>query len=179
MSDSGELAVGRPDAMIEAGYLAFRYCGRMGGGACIVATGATGAVLEYRIQRNIVRNRRIVFENKQCYGVRIFTDAGPAGLCDHSAGVAKDCYMALSADGGLTDTEVQARGKILTGALPYEIEFVGDEIPQPKDAAWQNSIFVHLYWGDATYINQTSDIIGALPTNESFRIIKHDYDIKL
>lgn len=179
MSDSGQLAVGRPDAMVEAAYLGFRYCGGSGGGGCIVPAGATGVVLEYRLSRNIVRNRRIIFENKEFFGVRMYTDAGATMFCSYSLGVEVPTYMALSIDGNLTGPEVQAIGRQLSGALPYEIEFVGDEIPQPYEGAWASHIFVHLYWGSAGYINQVSDIIGPLPTNNSFRVVKHDYDIKL
>lgn len=179
MSESGRTNKGRPDAMVEAGFLAFRYCGGSGGGGCITPAGATGKVLTYRLQKFIVFNKRIVFENKEFFGVRFYTDAGPAGLCSHSLGVEVPVYMALSIDGNLTDAQVMAKGKVLTGALPYAIEFNSKDIPQPYEGGWADHIFVHLYWGNAGYINQTSDVIGALPTDNSFRIVKHDYDVKL
>lgn len=179
MSDAGRTDKGRPDAMVEAGYLAFRYCGGAGGGGCLVPAGATGVVLEYQLQRYIVFNKRIVFENKEFFGVRFYTDAGPDGFCSHTLGVEVPVYMALSIDGNLTDAEVQARGVPLTGALPYAIEFNAKDIPQPYEGGWASHIFVHLYWGSAGYLNQSSDIIGALPTENSFRITKHDYDVKL
>lgn len=177
--DAGRNNFGRPDAMVEASYLAFKYCGGSGGGTCVVPAGATGVVLTFRVPKFIVFNKRIIFENKEFFGVRFFTNAGPAGLCSYSLGVEKPVYMALSIDGNLTDAQVMARGKVLQGALPYDIEFNAKDIPQPYEGAWADHLFVHLYWGDAGYINQSSDIIGALPTNNSFRITKHDYDIKL
>lgn len=172
----GRLAVGRPDAMVDAGYQFFRFCGGSGGGGCLAPLGATGVVLSYRLQKFIVFNRRIVFENKEFFGVDVYTDAGPDGFCSYSLGSRVNTYMALSIDGNLTDAEVQARGVILTGALPYDVEFDAKDIPQPYENGWADHIFVHLYWGNAGYLNNnTTGVID----NSAFRIKKHDYDVRL
>ena len=176
MSDSGFKKVGRPDASVEAGFMFFQYCGGSGGGGCLPLLGVTGVVLAYKMPRFIVRNRRIIFENKEFLGVRIFNDGGAAGLCDHTLGSEVGFYMALSADGQLTDEEVQQRGVFLTGELPYDIEFLAKDIPQPAlGAEWLGYIFVHLYWGSTNYLNEG----GSVPDQFSMRIKKHDYDIQL
>lgn len=177
MGKQGEIDVGRPDGMLESsGYQFFRFCGGAGGGDCAVPLGATGVVLSYRLQKYIVRNRRIVFENKEFFGVDVYTDAGPSGFCSYSLGSRVNTYMALSIDGNLTDAEVQAQGVILTGATPYDVEFLGKDIPQPFDNGWSDHIFVHLYWGNAGYINNSTNFDIS---EFSLRIKKHDYDIKL
>lgn len=174
MSDSGFKAVGRPDANVDGGFIFYQYCGGKGGGGCLEPLGTTGIVLEYRMPRFIVRNRRIIFENKELFGVRIYSDGGAAGFCDHSLGVEQGFYMALSSDGNLTDEEVQSRGKFITGALPFDIEFLAKEIPQPAELSWDNQIFVHIYWGNANFINE-----GGAISEDAMRIKKHDYDIQL
>ncbi len=179
MGSGDKLAVGRPDAMVEAGYLFFKYCGGGGAGACVVPTGQTGVVLDYRLQRYIVYNKRIVFENKEFFGARFYTDAGSDGSCPNSLGSEVPFYMALSIDGNLTDAEVQAQGVQLSGALPYDIEFLSNKIPQPSEGAWSDHIFVHLYWGSSAYIWENSIAGATVPTDAAFRIKKHDYDIRL
>lgn len=176
MSDSGFKKVGRPDAGVNGGFIFFQYCGGIGGGGCIDPLGVDGVVFEYKMPRFIVRNRRIVFENKEFVGARIFSDGGASGLCDHSLGSDVGFYMALSADGNLTDEEVQSKGVFLTGELPYDIEFLAKDIPQPAgQAEWLGYIFVHLYWGSTSYLNEG----GAIPDQFSLRIKKHDYDIQI
>lgn len=175
MSNSGQLAVGRPDAEVEASYLYFRYCGGVGAGDCLTPIGATSIVLSYRIPRFVVRNRKIIFENRELFGIRIYTDGGSDGLCPNSLDVEQNWYIALSADGILTDAEIIARGQQLSGVLPYQIEFLEDDIPQPKEASWQGRIFVHIYWGSAVYLNEGLNPI----TEQSLRIIKHEFDQQL
>lgn len=174
MSDTGQGNVGRPDAQVDGGFIFYQYCGGKGGGGCVNPLGTTGKVLSYRMPRFIVRNKRIIFENKEFYGVRIYTDAGAAGLCSHSLGVEQGFYMALSSNGALTDAEVQAQGKFITGALPMDIEFLAKDIPQPVEAAWDGYIFVHLYWGNTGFVNE-----GGIITENSLRIKKHDFDTQL
>jgi len=174
-SNSGWKPVGRPDATLDGGFIFYMYCGGKGGGGCLDPLGTTGIVLAYRVPRFIVRNRRILFENKEFNGVRIFTDAGAGGLCSHTLGSEVGFYMALSADGQLTDAQVVQRGKHITGALPFDIEFLAKDIPQPAQGAeWLGYIFVHLYWGNTGYLNEGGEI-----DQYSMRIKKHDYDIQV
>jgi len=176
MSQSSKKPTGRPDAMVEAGHYLFQYSGGIGGGDCLTPLGVTGVVIELPVSKYITRNRRIIFENREFIGVRIYTDAGPPPfICLHSAGTEVPFYMALSIDGLLTPAEIIAQGVELSGPLPYEIEFLADRIPQPVQVGWTARIFIQLYWGNAGYVNQN----GSLPSLNSFLISKHDYDITL
>lgn len=174
--DTGKLAVGRPDAQVEAGYMAFMYCGGSGGGGCLTPLGLRSTKITFRIPRFVVYNRRIIFENKEFFGVRIYSDGGADGLgCPNSLGIEKPFYVALSADGNLTDAQVVAKNKQLSGALPYTIEFLAKDIPQPKEVSWGGFLFLHIVWNDATYLNA-----GSNPIDErSIALIKHDYDQQL
>ena len=174
MSNSGFCPVGRPDAMLEdANYLFFVYCGGMGGGGCVIPLGVTGVSYPVKIPKFITRNTKLVFENPEFIGIRLYTDAGPAGFCANSIGTEVPFYMALSVDGLLTGEQIMAQGVQLSGALPYSIEFNELKIPQPTHPDWDGNIYVQLYWGNAAYINGA----GGLPDNTTLQITKHDYEI--
>lgn len=175
MSDNGFQKVGRPDAGVDAGFLFMQYCGGSGAGGCLFPLGVTHAEIFFRMPRFIVRNKRIVFENKEFSGVRIFTNAGNNGLCANSLGSDVGFWMALSADGQLTEAQVKAKGKFISGALPYDIEFLAKDIPQPVGGDWLGYIVVQLVWADAGYMNEG----GGIPNQSSMRIKKHEYDIQL
>ncbi len=174
MSDTGQLKRGRPDAMVEAGYLFFRYCGGMGGGGCVSQLGITKTSFLIRIPKFIVHHRRIIFENKEFEGIRIYTDGGASGGCPSSIGTEVSWYMALSNSDVMSDADIMSRGIQLSGALPYQIEFREEKIPQPVDGGYSGVIYVHVLWGNTTYINE-----GGTIDTESVKIIKHDYDITL
>lgn len=173
-SDTGQLKVGRPDAGLDGGFILEMYCGGKGGGGCLDPLGVTGIAIPYKMPRSIVRHRRILLENKEFNGVRIYTDAGSNGLCAHSLGSEVGFYLALSVDGNLTAEEMQRQGKFISGALPYDIEFLAKDIPQPKDPLYDGYIYLQYYWGNAGYINE-----GGAIDQYSMRIKKHDYDIEL
>lgn len=181
MRNSGAEKQNRPDAMVEAGYLYFTYCGGMGAGFCLTPLGITGIALPFRVPKAITRNKRIIFENREFYGVRIYTNAGSNGLCDNSIGTEVPFYAALSADGQLTGEQVMAQGVQLSGPTPYEIEFKENKIPQPSELDWQNIIWLQLYWGSAAYLNELGQPTDTShkPDGSSFRIVKHDYEINL
>lgn len=174
MSDSGQIARGRPDAQVEASYLYFRYCGGMGGGGCLDPLGTTKTAFLLRMPKFIVHHRRIILENREFFGIRIYTDGGSTGFCAHSLGAEVSWYMALSNSDTMSDADIMSRGIQLSGALPYDIEFREDKIPQPIDGGYSGVIYVHVYWGNAGYINEN----GAIDQN-SVKIVKHDYDIVL
>lgn len=175
MSDNGYQKVGRPDAGVDAGFLFMQYCGGSGAGGCLFPLGVTHAEIFFRMPRFIVRNKRIVFENKEFTGVRIYNNGGAAGLCANSLGVEQGFWMALSADGQLTEDEVKTKGKFITGALPYDIEFLAKDIPQPVGGDWLGYIVVQLVWASPLYLNEG----GGIPNQNSMRIKKHEYDIQL
>lgn len=175
MSDSGYKKVGRPDSGIDAGFLFMQYCGGTGGGGCAFPLGVTHAEIYFKMPRFIVRNKRVVFENKEFMGVRIFTDGGASGFCPNSPGVEVGFWIALSADGQLTQDQVKAKGKFINGVLPYDIEFLAKDIPQPIGSDWLGYIVVQLVWDSLSYVNEGASI----PNQNSMRIKKHEYDIQL
>lgn len=176
-SNSGQLKVGRPDAGLDGGFIFEQYCGGKGGGGCLDPLGVTGIAIPYKMPRSIVRHRRILLENKELNGVRIYTDGGSSGgliPCPHTLGTEVGFYIALSVDGLLTDTQMQQQGKFIIGALPFDIEFLAKDIPQPKEPSYDGYIYLQYYWGNAGYINE-----GGAIGQYSMRIKKHDYDIEL
>lgn len=182
MSDSGQVKLNRPDAMVEAGYLYFTYCGGSGAGLCLLPLGISGIAIPFKVPKSITRNTRIIFENREFYGVRLWSNAGSNGLCPNSIGAPEmPFWAALSADGLLTGKQVMEQGVQLSGATPYEIEFKELKIPQPKDSNWQGRIYLQLYWDRPDLINelgQPSDS-SHRPDATSFRIVKHDYEINI
>lgn len=174
MSDTGQLNRGRPDAMVEAGFLFFRYCGGQGGGGCLVPLGVTKTSFLINIPKFIVHHRRIIFENKEFDGIRIYTDGGAFGGCPNTLGTEVSWYMALSNSGVMSDADIISKGLLLSGALPYQIEFGQEKIPQPVEGGYSGVIYVHVLWGNAGYINE-----GGTIDNNSIKIVKHDYDITL
>ena len=185
MSTSGRQNAGRPDAMVEGNKspagsyeadplaLFFTYCGGSGGGACILPMGVSSVVYDLMLPKRVVYNRRMVFLNREFYGVRIYSNGGPSGPCPNSLGVEQPFYMALSKDGLMTEAEVMAKGVVLSGPLPYEIELKANRIPQPTDPGYLARVFVHLVWGNPGYISST----GITPNRNSLQLVKHDYDI--
>lgn len=181
MSGSGMQKLNRPDAMVEAGFMYFTYCGGSGAGMCLTPLGITGIALPYRVSKAITRNKRIIFENREFYGVRIYTNAGSNGLCPNSIGSEVPFYAALSADGLMTPEQIMAQGVQLSGPTPYEIEFKENKIPQPINPGYANTIYLQLYWGNAGYLNELGEPVDTShkPTVNSFKIVKHDYEINL
>lgn len=152
-----------------------RYCGGAGGGGCLEPLGVTGIMLAYRVPKFITYNRKILFENKEFLGVRIYTDDGPAGFCDHSAGGERSWWMGLTSDSS-ADIETTAKaGYKLSGGLPYDIEFPADMCPQPTDSAWENIVYVAVFWGNTAYLN---DNVPATVAEICFDLKKHDKDTK-
>lgn len=194
MSDSGLQPRGRSNSQKDwqDQYRIWRYCGGGGAGACPDPLGAEGIVLKYRVQRDIVFNRKIVFQNSDFFGILIASDGGPDFFCSHSAGGYVDCYMGL-ADNDSEDLRAtaQAGGVILNGVadLGALIEFDAPKIPQPflseaegggPNPDWESAIYVYLWWGDPTYISAAGDIFnGGAIDERAFNIVKHDNDIKL
>jgi len=152
-----------------------RYCGGGGGGGCTEPLGVEGVMLAYRVPRFITFNRKIIFENKEFLGIQIFDDAGPAGFCDHSVGTEHSFWLGLTAD-GTEDIETAAkRGFELSGTPPYNIEFPADMCPQPDEAAWENIVYVAVWWGDAAFM--ISNVTGAV-TEQALDLKKHDKDTR-
>lgn len=179
ISNSGLQPTGRANTdMLETCRLLL-YCGGGGGGVCVEPSGATGVVLPYRVQKFITLNRKIIFQNKEFFGVRFYEDAGPDGFCSYSIGVEKPFWMGLAADPNL-DIETTAKAGVqLSGPLPYDVEFPRDKCPQPDDPAWENIIYVYVWWGSPGLILEGGQFVGPIPTTNSFDLVKHDKDSKI
>lgn len=151
------------------------YCGGSGGGGCVDPLGVEGVMLAYRVPKFITYNRKIIFENKEFLGIQIFTDAGPAGFCSHSVGAEASWWIGLTSDSGADIETVAKRGYQLSGDPPFDIEFPADLCPQPTEAAWENVVYVAVWWGDAGYI--AGNVPGAI-IEESLDLKKHDKDTR-
>jgi len=152
-----------------------RYCGGGGAGFCIAPLGVTGVMLAYRVPKFITHNRKILFQNREFHGVRIFTDGGAAGLCPNSALIEVPWHMGLTSDSGANIEATAKAGYQLSGALPYDVEFPADMCPQPIEATWGNIIYVAVFWGSGLLLNDNST--GTVITT-SFDLKKHDKDTK-
>ena len=192
MSESGLQFRGRPNSQkdLENQLNLYVYCGGGGAGACLDQLGAQGMVLRYRVQKDIVYNRKIVFENSDFFGVVIGTDAGSDGLgCSHSYGQDRDCYVGLGISASLPlEATAKKSGYVLNGFgdLGTLLEFDAPDIPQPflpeggVNPDWESAIFVYLWWGDSTFVNGAGDISdGGRIDTRAFNIVKHDNDIRL
>lgn len=177
MSESPMNFKGRPKTEQEYSALRlFLECGGSGGGSCIPVIGTTYVRWAFRVPKHITYNRKVIFLNPEFLGVRIYTDAGPTGFCDHSLGTEVPFWMGLSASIAADPQTTAKAGVQLGGALPYEVEFTALKIPQPIDPAWTNIIYAYLWWGNANYLNEGSLLTDQTPT---MQFIKHDYDIKI
>jgi hypothetical protein len=152
------------------------YCGGSGGGNCVEPLGISGVMLAYRVPKFITYNRKIVFENKEFLGIQIFTDGGPAGFCDHSISTTEvPFWIGLTADGSEDIETAAKRGYELSGDPPYDIEFPADLCPQPTDPAWENIVYVAVYWGNPAFMS--GNVPGAI-IEQSLDLKKHDKDTK-
>ena len=175
MSDSGLNFKGRPNTdQVETMRILY-YCGGQGGGGCLPTMGVPGIVLPYRVPKYITYNRKIVFHNNEFFGLRIFEDGGPVGLCSHSIGSNEiPFYMALAADPNLDIKTVAETGQLLSGPLGYDVEFDAPDCPQPTDPAWENIVYVYLWWGSAGYVGE-----GGPARVGDFTLVKHDKDSRI
>lgn len=180
MSETGKSDVGYPRSQEETRkFQLLLFCGGAGGGDCVVLLSGTQFVYSIKVPKFLVYNKSLILENPEFTGIDIFTDAGAAGFCDHSAGTRIPWWIGFSDDGVLTDAEVIAQGIQITGAPPHQIEVQGLKLPQPvllgggANPDWENRIYVHIVWGLEGAVAQFT--LSEL----SLKIVKHDYDVKV
>jgi hypothetical protein len=173
--DSGRKNLAYPKSQVDAPlFNLFVPCGGLGGGSCVVILGATQYIFNIRVPKFVVFNRSLLFSST----VQIYTDAGPDGFgCTSSEAVQQGYWVALSADGSLTDAQVEAQGiyidpSMLSFGAAINILFDWNKSPQPTDASWQNKIFVHLHWASPLYVAPLA------LTDDVLLLTKHDYDVK-
>lgn len=187
MSETGRKDLAYPKSQVEAPKLyMFQLCGGSGAGGCATPLGATKYVYSIRVPKHVVFNRSLLLRNKEG-AVDIYSDAGFDGICSHSAGTRQPWYLAFSADGNLTDAQIIAQGNVFNQAPPFDIEILANKLPQPVLAGgganplWQNRIYVHIYWGNATFVWPDSPFHSAGQTmyDDVLEVVKHNYDIKI
>lgn len=174
-SETGRLDLAYPKSKVDAKQAFwFIYCGGSGAGSCLNALGFTQYVYPIRVPKFVVFNRSLLLQNNQA--IDIGSNAGFDGICSNSYGTRKPWYLAFSATGVMTDAEVKAKGKMFNqSAFPaYDIFVQAKDLPQPKDAAWQGRIYVHIVWDDASYVNDGGDFHPDMLT-----LVKHDMDEKI
>lgn len=181
MSESGMQNRGRPDAQLDSTHFIVKYCGGSGGGGCTTPLTGTQVSWLVKVSKNVVYNRRIVIENPEFYGIRLWNDAGFDGLCSHSLGVVEHSFfVSFSADGVLSDDEIRSNGVELSGAVPYTFDIPFRLLPQPilpeggPNPDWAGSLYIHvLHDSNGLLMNESVDgLIG----EGSLRIVKHDMD---
>lgn len=160
------------------GFRILSFCGAIGGFTCPSVLGATQYVYAIPVSKFLVYTRSMLFENST-YGVDIYTDAGADAFCTHNLGTRQPFYLGFSSTGVLTDAEVKAQGNSFNDALPYQIEILGDRLPQPilktgaPDPNWDNKIYVHIVWDSSAYVQQSPMFDNIL------KLAKHNFDIKI
>lgn len=180
MSETGKKDVGYPRSQDDTRkFQLLLFCGGMGGGDCVTLLSGTSFVYSIKVPKFLVYNKSLILENPEFTGVEIFTDAGAADFCDHSAGTRVSWWLGFSDDGILTDQQVIDQGIEITGAPPHQIEVQGLKLPQPVllgggvNPDWENRIYIHIVWGVEGYVASSELIDGIL------KIAKHDYDVKV
>ena len=175
MSDNGQQnrAYPRSEHKEVGAWLIGAACaGGKGGGATCYPIGYSMKVIEYKVSRFDVYNRKLVLFNKL---FDVFFDGGadpgfpPDGRLP---GARADWWLGFGTTDTLTADQVVAQKIKITATHPCEIEIDAADLPQPTDAGWANKIFIYMYWGNPAYV------IGTWQT-VNLEVIKHDYDIKI
>lgn len=207
MSQSRRKYVGYPNAKNRPDTI-FLYPGGKGGGGsfCLPTLGKTSHAEKIEVSKFLVLNRYLILFNQfsPTSGVGFYTNAGEScnffGCCDNSQGDPLDWWIALSAQGDLTDEEivkygVQMESPPIGGLAPDQfIEFPFDKLPQPVfrnggvNPDWQNEIWYQMYWGDSNAMAYAyRNVTGSMtPTESDFEPVlqitsveKHDFDIEV
>lgn len=160
------------------GFRVLGFCGAVGGYVCPVVLGATQYVYSIPVSKFIVYNRSLLLQNS-LFGVDIYTDGGADPFCPNTVNVRQDWWLGFSDDGVMTDLEVKGQGNQFNAELPYQIEILGNKLPQPilldgsPNPNWDNKIYVHVVWNSALYVQPTAMFENIL------KVAKHNYDIKI
>lgn len=181
MSESGLQFKGRPNTDSNDTVRLLLYCGGGGGGGCPSTLGATGLILPFRVPKYITYNRKIVFNNNEFFGFRVYFDGGSDGFCPNSLGREVPVFIGLTSDPAANIETTAKAGIVISGALPYEIEFPAALCPQPTDATWENIVYACVWWGDSSYLNESgfsaADIVDANGgSTAALTLVKHDKD---
>lgn len=168
---------GYPKSTIKHNWEIFLFCGGKGGGGCATLTGTTSIKYSIDVNPFDVYNQSLILQNTELTPVRFYTDGGSDGMgCAHTFGTEVNWYLGLSADGVLTDAQIIAQNNVFSGAAPYYIEILANKLPQPTAANWQNKIWVHIYWGNATYVTGMDTTV--VNNKQYLKVVKHNFEVK-
>lgn len=168
--------LGYPRSTLKRDWQLFRRCGGAGGGGCPVLLTQSKAVWAIETSPFLVRNRNLILQNPEFAEVRIYNNAGAAGLCSYSKGSERTWNLAFGATASLTDAQILAQNNVYSGAAPYDIEIGAAKLPQPTDPSWANKIYVYIYWGASNlYVAD----FNYTDNQQWLKTVKHDYDEEL
>lgn len=130
--------------------------GGLGAGACFLPAGFSYIYWPVKVNPFSVRNNRLVLKDEDFFP---YTNAGFDGICANSNGskMPFDVYTLVAAPTSGLDTSL-AKGRVSvlsTQTLPFEVEFLAAQLPQPSDAGYAGRIWI------AVDIKQTGLMIGA------------------
>jgi hypothetical protein len=176
MSNTGQKDRAYPRSIHEkrGAYILGASCaGGKGGGAFFVYVGSDMKVIEYRVTKFDVYNRKLILRNPN---FDVFADGGdnPSDPDPQYrlAGERQNWYLGFGVNSALTGPQIIAQNILITIASPCEIEVDAIDLPQPTDAGWDNRIYIYMYWGNPNFVISTRSSIN-------LDVIKHDYDIKI
>ncbi len=182
MSVSDIQKIGYPKSQVKRDWIWLPYCGGAGAEECPEVLTSTKVTFFVETNPYLTYNRGIILQNPVGLdtitgdGLRIFADTGAGGGCDHNYGAEITWYLALSADGILTDQEIINQGLTFSGSAPYNIEINNPAlIPQPTNSLWDNKIYFTIYWGVANTYVAFEDLQDNV---QYLRVVKHDYEVK-
>ncbi len=174
MSSNGQQnrAYPRSEHKAVGAYLLGASCaGGKGGGATCYPIGYSMKVIEYKVPKFDVYNRKVILFNKS-FDVYLDGGADPGFPGGRLAGARMDWWLGFGTTDALTAEQVVAQNIKITTPYPCEIEVDAADLPQPTDPSWENKIFIYMYWGNPNFVIGTRQDID-------LDVIKHDYDIKI
>lgn len=178
MSNTGQKDRAYPRAHHEArgAYMlpfAGACAGGKGGGAFYQYIGTELAIIEYKVPKFDVFNRKLVLRNPS---FDVYLDGGDDPTSSDPAnrlpGARQDWWLGFGVDTSLTGEEVVDQNILIEDAAPMEIEVDTEYLPQPTDPGWDNKIYIYMFWGNPNFVISTRADID-------LNVIKHDYDIKI
>lgn len=177
MGASDTQAKGYPKSLQKRDWTIYLYCGGSGGGGCPYVQNKTQ--VRYGIDLNpfIVSNDSITLRNPDFAGIVLYSNNGSDGFCpdSYTLGQEKSWYLGFSNTGVLTDAQVIAQGLLQTaGAPPFDIEVSKNKLPQPTDADWTGTLYVHIVWTNSLYISDQLYVDDI----QYLRVVQHNYQVR-
>lgn len=134
-------------------------CGGKGAGQCYPAASFSYMYWSIKVNPFSRRNTLLVLQNN---GFIPYFDAGSDGFCDHSDGAQApfDVYLFYEQPTGTKLDTSQAVAHVAvpnTATLPFNIEFLEANIPQPVNVDYERKIWV------AVDLHQTGTMVAGRP----------------